>query len=612
MQPEKPHDSVDVISVDQAKTLDGLFRERVKRSGEQVAYRYFNKLTEQWDSYTWSHMDRFIARWQGALEQEKLVPGDRVAVMVRNCPEWIMFEQAALGLGLVVVPLYVDDRAENAAYVLDHSEAKILLLEDVQKWRDFLALTPEQKLSIDKVQRIVVLRCADLNLEISKPQVVSVHDWLPAQAGEVKHLDKDPHDLATIVYTSGTSGRPKGVMLSHHNILTNAYASTETVTIYTTDWMLSFLPLSHMFERTSGYYLSIMAGGAIAFNRSIPELQEDLLSIRPTLMISVPRIFERIYAGIRAKLDESSSFARWSFNLAVDVGYQRFEYQQGRACWSLKLLLWPLLKKMIADKVLNKLGGRLRFVISGGAPLSAEVSRVFIGLGLPILQGYGMTESSPVVSVNRPDDNVPASIGLTLPGVQVKLGENDALMIRGSNVMLGYWKNEEATKQAISADGWLNSGDVARIDQQGHIFITGRHKEIIVLSTGEKIPPADMEAAILQESLFDQVMIVGEGRSFLSVLAVLNAHAKEKFFTKYGLDQTLNQNGQKSHVEEVLLDKVTRQTNAFPGYARIRRIAVIDEPWTVDNGLLTPTLKLKRNKVLEKYHEVIEQLYNGR
>ncbi|MFZ1853062.1 MAG: long-chain fatty acid--CoA ligase [Nitrosomonas sp.] len=612
MQPEKPHDSVDVISVDQAKTLDGLFRERVKRSGEQVAYRYFNKLTEQWDSYTWSHMDRFIARWQGALEQEKLIPGDRVAVMVRNCPEWIMFEQAALGLGLVVVPLYVDDRAENAAYVLDHSEAKILLLEDVQKWRDFLALTPEQKLGIDKVQRIVVLRCADLNLDISKPQVVSVHDWLPAQAGEVKHLDKDPHDLATIVYTSGTSGRPKGVMLSHHNILTNAFASTETVTIYTTDWMLSFLPLSHMFERTSGYYLSIMAGGAIAFNRSIPELQEDLLSIRPTLMISVPRIFERIYAGIRAKLDESSSFARWLFNLAVDVGYQRFEYQQGRACWGLKLLLWPLLKKMIADKVLNKLGGRLRFVISGGAPLSAEVSRIFIGLGLPILQGYGMTESSPVVSVNRPDDNVPASIGLTLPGVQVKLGENDALMIRGSNVMLGYWKNEEATKQAISADGWLNSGDVARIDAQGHIFITGRHKEIIVLSTGEKIPPADMEAAILQESLFDQVMIVGEGRSFLSVLAVLNAHAKEKFFTKYGLDQTLNQNGQKSHTEEVLLDKVTRQTNAFPGYARIRRIAVIDEPWTVDNGFLTPTLKLKRNKVLEKYREVIEQLYNGR
>ena len=254
----------------------------------------------------------------------------------------------------------------------------------------------------------------------------------------------------------------------------------------------------------------------------------------------------------------------------------------------------------------------MRFVISGGAPLSAEVSRVFIGLGLPILQGYGMTESSPVVSVNRPDDNVPASIGLTLPGVQVKLGENDALMIRGPNVMLGYWKNEEATKQAISSDGWLNSGDVARIDAQGHIFITGRHKEIIVLSTGEKIPPADMEAAILQESFFDQVMIVGEGRSFLSVLAVLNAHAKEKFFAKHGLDQTLNQNGQRSHVEEVLLDKVTRQTNAFPGYARIRRIAVIDEPWTVDNGFLTPTLKLKRNKVLEKYREVIEQLYNGR
>lgn len=610
----KTQSNMDIISVEQAKTLDGLFRERVKRSGERVAYHAFNKVTEQWDLYTWDHMDRFIARWQAALEQEKLAAGDRVAVMARNCPEWIMFEQAALGLGLVVVPLYVDDRAESAVYVLEHSGAKVLLLEDTQKWRDFLALSQEQKRGIDNVQRIVILRSEDLTLEenTQQTQVVSVHDWLPAQAGEVKRIDKDPHDLATIVYTSGTSGRPKGVMLSHHNILSNAYASVQAVSVYPTDLMLSFLPLSHMFERTSGYYLSIMSGGSIAFNRSIPELQEDLQVIRPTLMITVPRIFERVHAGIRAKLAEGSAIARWLFNFAVDVGYQRFEYQQGRAGWSLKLLLWPMLKSLVADKVLDKLGGRLRFVISGGAALSADVSRIFIGLGLPILQGYGMTESSPVVSVNRPEDNVPASIGTTLPGIEVKLGENDALLIRGPNVMLGYWNNQEATQQAISSEGWLNSGDVARIDQQGHIFITGRHKEIIVLSTGEKIPPADMEAAILRDSLFDQVMVVGEGRPFLSVLVVLNANAKNKFLTQYGGDRTLKQNGPKSHAEEVLLDKITRQTSAFPGYARIRRVAVIDEPWTVENGLLTPTLKLKRNKVMEKYQQVIDHFYTGR
>lgn len=607
-------DNMDIISAEQAKTLDGLFSERVKRSSEQVAYHAFNKVTEQWDRYTWSQMDRFIACWQAALEQEKLASGDRVAVMVKNCPEWIMFEQAALGLGLVVVPLYVDDRIESAVYVLEHSGAKVLLLEDTQKWCDFLALSPEQKRGIDKVQRVVILRSEDLTLEnnAQQTQVVFVHDWLPAQAGEVKHIEKDSHDLATIVYTSGTSGRPKGVMLSHHNILSNAYASVQAVAVHPTDLMLSFLPLSHMFERTSGYYLSIMSGASIAFNRSIPELQEDLLSIHPTLMIAVPRIFERVHMGIRAKLAEGSAFARWLFNFAVDVGYQRFEYQQGRVGWSPKLLLWPVLGKLVADKVLNKLGGRLRFVVSGGAALPIDVSRVFIGLGLPILQGYGMTESSPVVSVNRLGDNVPASIGITLPGIEVKLGESDALLIRGPNVMLGYWNNEEATQQAISSEGWLNSGDIARIDQQGHIFITGRYKEIIVLSTGEKIPPADMEAAILRDSLFDQVMIVGEGRPSLSVLAVLNANAKDKFSTQRSVDQTLKQNGQKSHAEEVLLDKITRQTNAFPGYARIHRVAVIDESWTVENGLLTPTLKLKRNKVMEKYHEVIEQLYTGR
>lgn len=600
---------INVIPVEQAKTLDGLFKERVQRSPQKMAYRYFNLVSEEWGDYTWEQINQWVARWQAALEKESLVPGDRVAVMMKNCPEWVMFEQAALGLGLVVVPLYTDDRVENAAYVINDASVKVLLLENSHQWQQFLTIRNE----IEGLQRIVLLRsfepdCVDAR---DNTHVVSASDWLSAHAYEVKHIPADPHALATIIYTSGTSGRPKGVMLSHHNILSNAFSCLQVVPVSADDLLLSFLPLSHTFERTSGYYVPMMSGATIAYARSIQQLQEDLLTIRPTLLISVPRIYERVYAGIRAKLAEGSGFARWLFNFAVDVGFSRFEYQQGRGNWRLTHCLWPLLKKLVADKVMAKLGGRLRSVMSGGAALPVEVSRIFIGLGLPVLQGYGMTESSPVVCTNRFKDNLPASVGLPIPDVEVKLGESNALLIRGPNVMLGYWNNPEATKAVISPDGWLNSGDIASIDEQGHVTITGRLKEIIVLSTGEKVPPADMETAILRDPLFEQVMLIGEARSYLSVLAVLNPTRWLDFAAQYGLDDSPDNEHLRQRIEEILLGKITHQTSEFPGYAKIRRVAVIREPWTIESGLLTPTLKLKRAKVLEKYKAEVERLYAG-
>lgn len=598
-----------LITVEQARTLDGLFKTRVQQSPDKVAYRYYNQQIEQWDSYTWAQMNLAVARWQATLSKEALIHGDRVAVMMRNCPEWVMFEQAALGLGLVVVPLYTDDRAENAAYILHNSGAKILLLENLSQWHDFSAIRDQ----LEGLQRIVILNSFEDSSFDSRDQgrVLLANDWLSAKAGEVQHINTNPHDLATIIYTSGTSGRPKGVMLSHHNILTNAYSCLQVVPVTPDDLLLSFLPLSHTFERTSGYYVPMMSGATIAYARSIQQLQEDLQTIHPTLLISVPRIYERVHAGIRTKLAEGSNFARWLFNFAVDVGYHRFECQQGRADWRFTDLFWPVLKKLVAQKVMHKLGGRLRLALSGGAALSAEVSRLFIGLGLPILQGYGMTESSPVVCANRLEDNVPSSIGLPIPGVEVKLGENNALLIRGPNVMQGYWNNPDATRAVISSDGWLNSGDVASIDAQGHVTITGRLKEIIVLSTGEKVPPADMEAAILRDPLFEQVMLVGEARPYLSILAVLNLKQWQAVAAQHGLDPDLNNPSQIQQIEKILLNKVTHQTSEFPGYAKIRRVKATQEPWTIENNLLTPTLKLRRSKVLERYKIEIDQLYAG-
>jgi long-chain acyl-CoA synthetase len=381
--------------------------------------------------------------------------------------------------------------------------------------------------------------------------------------------------------------------------------------VYTSDIFLSFLPLSHCLERTAGYYVPIMAGATVAYARSVQQLQEDLAFIRPTVLITVPRIFERIQAGIRSKLDKGPALTRRLFEVAVNIGNRHFEHIQGRASWHPKLLLWPLLKKLVADKLIARLGGRMRLAISGGAALSADNARTFIGLGLHILQGYGLSETSPVISVNRLDINLPSSVGPKVPNLEIRLGEHNALEVRGPSVMLGYWNNEAATKAMIAADGWLNTGDVASIDAQGRITITGRIKEIIVLSNGEKIPPNDMEAAILADPLFEQVMVVGEGKAYLGMLAVVNRERWVDAMHVRGLPADWPESLHSSQAKAYALQRVTQQIQSFPGYARIRRISLLSEAWSSDNGMLTPTMKIKRRKVLDHYQKDLAGLYDG-
>jgi long-chain acyl-CoA synthetase len=594
-----------VIPVEAAGTLDGLFRERVKRTPGAVAYRHFNEQHGNWRDYTWGQIDHQVARWQLALEREGLQPGDRVAVMLRNCPEWVIFDQAAHGLGLVVVPLYTQDRPENVAYILQNAGCKLLLFEDLGQWQGL------QEVRDQLAGLVRMLAVNALPGTINEPRLKWIGDWLPDEGGESRHVPKDPSALATIVYTSGTTGRPKGVMLSHHNILSNAAACLSVMVPGPDDVFLSFLPLSHTLERTCGYYLAVMTGAATAYARSIPQLAEDLQAIRPTLLISVPRIYERVHAAIRARLAEGPAWRRKLFDLAVEIGYARFEHAQRRGPWLPSFLLWPLLDALVARKILARLGGRMRAAISGGAALPPDVSRVFIGLGLNVLQGYGLTETSPVVCANVPHDNLPASVGKAIPGVEVKLGPNEALLIKGPNVMLGYWKNEEATRQVIQPDGWLNSGDTARIDERGHVFITGRLKEIIVLSTGEKVPPVDMEAAIMRDPLFEQAMLLGEGKPYLSALVVLNVEQWKKLASERGLDADAAQTLQSKQVEDIVLERIGRQLREFPGYAQVRRATLTLEPWTVENGFLTPTMKLKRARVMEKFSAEIDRMYTG-
>ncbi|PCJ30587.1 MAG: long-chain fatty acid--CoA ligase [Gammaproteobacteria bacterium] len=591
------------IQLEQVDTLYDLFRERVKRSPSQAAYRSYCPVNKTWFDTTWSEVADSVSRWQQALSTEQLQVGDRVAINLKNCKEWVYFDLAAMSLGLITVPLYPDDRPDSIAYILQDADVKLLFLQTTAQWNRLQpSLTEEHHLS-----RVIINN--DDTSELTAPARYA-EQWLITNSIDLIDWQADTHQLASIIYTSGTTGKPKGVMLSHYNMLSIAASALKCFDVYPSDVFLSFLPLSHTFERTAGYYLPMMAGSTIAYARGIAQLADDLLVVKPTIMIAVPRIFERIYTRLQQQLNKQSFLAKILFNKTTRIGWRKFQYAQGQRGWHPSLLLWPMVDKLVASKVKQRFGGNIRLIVSGGAALPEHVSRLFIGLDLCVLQGYGLTETSPVISVNVPESNVPTSVGKALNGVSVKIGDNDELLVQGPGNMLGYWNNHKATAQIINADGWLHTGDQARIDQNGHIHITGRIKDILILSNGEKVPPSDIESTILMDDIFEQVLVIGEGESFLSALLVLNSEHWFNLAKSHQLDAFAPESLNNKELHSDIIHRLRAQLHDFPAYARIRRVNLSLEPWTVENDLMTATLKVKRAKVIKQHQQLIEALYS--
>ena len=532
---------------------------------DKALYRHFEG--DRWCDVSVAEIASLIGRWQAALRTLGLAPGDRIAVCLRNGVNWVGVDLAALGLGLVVVPLYVDDNPDNVAWCVANAEAKLLVV-DSSKMAEALRKTGAA--------------LPALHVLHPDPGDTSraVATLLPATAAAPEFLALPDTALATICYTSGTSGRPKGVMLSHANIMTNVRACQDTAMAYPSDVFLSILPLSHMFERTGGYYFPLALGAKVVYARGVAQIAEDLASQSPTVMFAVPRVFERFKARIDQTLAGSGA-KRWLFRQCVARGWR----VENRNPGIVDAVAAPALRALVAKPILARLGGRLRLTVVGGAALDPEIAHTFIGLGLPMLQGYGMTEASPVISVNRDDDNDPDSVGPPLSGIEVRIGEGGELLARGGNVMHGYWRNDEATRTALDAEGWLHTGDIAEIRDR-RIYIRGRLKDIVVMSNGEKLPPQDAEFAVLHDPIFEQAMLVGEGRPFLALLAVTQETD-----------------------EKTLIARANERLKTFPRWVRVRRCIATREPWSIENGLLTPTLKLKRPLVLARFKDAVEALY---
>ena len=532
---------------------------------ERILYRHF--ADGGWRDVSAREIAGYAARWQAFLRAEGLAQGERIALCLKNGIHWVAADQGALGLGVVVVPLYVDDNPENVAWCLENSGARLLVVES-GRMADALS-------KVSKALPHILSLAADPGDDHR-----TVEGVLPKQAPEFEAVPLADDALATICYTSGTAGRPKGVMLTHGNILANVAACERLRLARSDDVFLSLLPLSHMFERTGGYYLPLSIGAKVAYARSISQLAEDLASERPTLMFAVPRVFEKFAARVNEALAKSPAKKRL-FELVVAAGGRA---ERGEAGLADRIVL-ALLRKRVAAPVLARLGGRMRFAVLGGAPLDPAIAWLFLGLGLPVLQGYGMTEASPVISVNRLEGNVPESVGMPLDNVEVRIAADGELLARGPSVMKGYWNNPEASAKSLDREGWLHTGDLAEISG-GRITIRGRLKDVLVLSNGEKLPPQDVELAILGDATFEQGVLIGEGRPFLTLVTVTQETD-----------------------EKSLIQRANDRLKAFPRYVRVRRVVATREPWTVENGLLTPTLKVKRERVQKKFSAEIERAY---
>jgi long-chain acyl-CoA synthetase len=599
-------------TLDGVRTLAELFAWRVAQTPRADAYLQYDEATRRWTPIAWHTASERMERMAQALERLQLPRGARIAILLPNGLDAVCADQAALALACVPVPLHALDNPASIVYILADSETSVLVAQSDAQWQAIAATG----VALPWLRQVVIVDPSTPQTPPVEgaPSVVTLHDWLAAADTAKPSVRRGPaHDeLAALVYTSGTTGKPKGVMLTHDNVLENVKATLQRVAPVPQDVFLSFLPLSHTFERTAGYYLPIAAGCCVAHARSVALLSEDLKTVRPTILISVPRIYERVYSVLKGLLAQSAVKSHL-FQWAQTVGWRRFCRAQqlpvdGRTPALLDTLLWPLLNTLVAQPLLAQFGGRLRVAVSGGAALSQPIAQCFLGLGLPILQGYGMTETSPVVAANGLDDNDPVTIGRPLAGVEVRNGDNRELQVRSRSVMRGYWKREADTAAAF-IDGWLRTGDQAAIAENGRIRILGRLKEIIVTSTGEKIAPADLELAITSDPLFEQAYAFGDNRPFIACIVVLSRSGWETLAGELHLPPDAPDSLKAPAARAAALERIRALTHTFAYYAQPRAVALTLEPWTSENTLMTPTLKLKRNNLATHFAVDIEGLY---
>lgn len=597
-------------------TLAHMLQARTEQTPHLPAYREFAGKDLPWTQWSWGDVGQAVKRWRCALQQSDVQHADRVGIWLPNSIHAMCMDQAALQMGAIAVPVHTTDNPASIAYIFDNAEISLLVLSSLSQWHRLRAT----EYAMASLHTVVVTDLVEpVAHEAGQPRIVALQEWL--HEGQARAQQPAPalpaaSDVASIVYTSGTTGKPKGVMLMHSNIMADVGDFVTRLQPHEHDRFLSFLPLSHTFERTVGYYLGIACGACTAYARSAALLMQDMQTEKPTLLVCVPRIYERTHAKVLEKVLASSDAERQAFEHAVEWGWANFCARQDitdlhKHDASLIGAPEPAAYAAIAQQIANLFGGHVRMAITGGAAIPHSTAKVFLALGVTLLQGYGMTETTPVISVVTPDSNDPATVGAPLPCVQVRIGEQRELQVRGPIVMKGYWKRPEETAAAFTEDGWLRTGDQAEL-VKGRIRLMGRLKEIIVTSTGEKLSPADLELSLLADPLIEQVMVFGDHRPNVGAIAVLNEENWGLFAAEQGWDAQDPATLRQPAVVQAMLKRIQALSMNFPSYAQPRVLLLTTEPWSVENQLLTPTMKVKRQQIMERYADEVDALYGKR
>jgi long-chain acyl-CoA synthetase len=575
------------------QSLNKLFFDRAEQYDEKPFL--WAKKNKEWLPLSWNETSLKVKEFAGGLRSFGIKPGDKVVIVSENRPEWIIADLAINLIGAITVPAYTTNTEDDHHYILEHSDAKAVIVSN-----NILANRVALATTRTKLCKILITIDNYSGFEPDNLKIINFNEVSDFGKNnietELDHLDQiQPDDVSCIIYTSGTGGRPKGVMLTHRNIFSNLQGAEDLLEIIgkKDNKYLSLIPLSHSYEHTAGLYLQIDLGSQIYFCEGPEKFSQNLLEVSPTLTTAVPRIFEVIHDRIKIQMKNQNPIIKFIFDRAVKVGVKRHHLGLNL----LESIEYRSYTSLIRKKINKQLGGSLRAFVSGGAALNPEIGDFFIGLGVKILQGYGQTEASPLISANRPENIKIETVGPAVKGVEAKLSEEGELIVKGNCVMKGYWKDEKATNETI-VDGWLHTGDIATISEDGFITITGRKKELIVNSGGDNIAPARPEASLtFQETIF-QSMVIGDRRPYLVAVIVPE------------VEKTKNMNDKK--INEIISSEVNKANEGLSSIEKIRKFIIAKEPFSTENGLLTPTMKVRRHKVVEIYGETLDDLYGSK
>jgi long-chain acyl-CoA synthetase len=597
------------LDADEPRTLAELFRQAFGKHNRADALNY--KKGGQWQKISSDEMRERIENVALGLYSLGLRKDDKAAILAANSPEWTIVDAGCQFAGVVDVPIYTTLAEASVCYIVNDSGAKVFFVENQETFDRLAGIFPECKTleklvffdaggaTADNALSLAELERRGAALKKEKP------DLIDELAGAI-----DPHDVATLIYTSGTTGEPKGVMLSHQNLISNVIDAGEKYSFSEKDVPLSVLPLSHVFER-SAMYLYVFNGMSVFYAESIDKVADNLREVRPTIFVGVPRIFEKVYAKAKLKAAQNSALKEKIFDWAIETGKDfALKNERGEPISYSLAIKHSIADKLVYSKLRDFFGGRLRSCVTGGAALANEIWLIFTGAGISIMQGYGLTETSPVISSNNPIDIKLGTVGKPIRNTKVRIAADGEIEVTGAGVMQGYYNKPEATQAAFTEDGWFRTGDIGELDGEGFLKITDRKKELFKTSGGKYIAPSPIEQMIKGSRFVSQVVLVGNDRKFPAALIVPNFEQLESYAKSEGLNLKKPKDFcESARIFKLVEGEVEKLTKDLAKFEKVKKIALLEEEMTVEGGELTPTLKVKRRVVDEKYRHIIDKIY---